>query len=75
MALTLWMMVTNKTAEPFTFGGRILVHESREDLEYLFPNQRLVPYKGSEGECMALVNHPDMAAVTFPLDPRDFWKG
>lgn len=68
------MLVTSK-GEPFTYGGRILVHESREELGYLFPNNRTAPYRGSEGDAMLLIDHPDMAAVRFPLNRKDFRHG
>lgn len=70
-AVTLYMMVTSK-GEPFTLGGLIIVHENRDEMEYLFPETRVVPYSIHEGAAMALRDHPSLASTTFPLDRKDF---
>lgn len=69
--LVLFMMVTTK-GEPFTLGGLIIVHEDRDEMAYLFPGTRVVPYTIHEGAAMALRDHPSLASTTFPLDRKDF---
>lgn len=61
-----------------TYQGRPLVHDNRADLEWLFPASRVVPVtdadlvRRSPLAPMPIAEHPDMAAVRWPLDPKDF---
>jgi hypothetical protein len=68
-------------AEPFSFGGRVLVHGDRAELEYLIPTHPVVELPGTTPEevaarlgvpVMLWKDHPDMAAITWPLDRRRF---
>lgn len=77
----MWVLVQHGNGEPFTFGGRLIVHGSREELEFLVPTHpaREVPGRSPEETAarlgiptMALKDHPDMAAVQWPLDRRRF---
>lgn len=70
-AVVLYMMVNTK-GDPFTLGGAIIVHESKEEMEYLFPGTRVVVYTIGEGAAMALRDHPSLASTTFPLNREDF---
>jgi len=69
------------TKEILSFRGRIVLHHDRRELEYLFPGEKVVMLRGyTREECaqlygrpaMLLRDHPDMAAVEWPLDPRRF---
>lgn len=69
------------TKEILTFNGRMVLHHDRRDLEYLFPGERIVMLRGyTRAECaqlygrpaMLLKDHPDMAAVSWPLNPKEF---
>lgn len=59
------------SGELLTYQGRVLVHDNRSELEWLFPNERVVPYDGTL-PTMPIAEHPDMAAVQWPLRKEDF---
>jgi hypothetical protein len=58
------------TKEPLSYKGRVIVHESREEFQYLFPNNRVVELPAYFGEDLTipLKFHPDMGNVKFPLE-------
>lgn len=73
MAFRLFAIAGRKTGDPVTFMERVLVHEDKAEMAYLFPNDRIVPFRpGPADLVMMLVDHPDMKAVRFPLDKKDF---
>lgn len=57
-----------------TYGGRVLVHGDRAELEWLFPGAavREVPPTFPEGQCLPVKFHPDLASVTWPLTREQF---
>lgn len=57
-----------------TFRGRVLVHDNRAELEWLFPGApvREVPSSFKADQCFAIEHHPDLAMVRFPLQRSDF---
>ena len=55
-----------------TFQGRALVHENREELEFLFPRHEIVEITGTEIPIMWVRHHPQCQSVTFPLDKSIF---
>ncbi len=59
------------SGELLTYEGRVLVHDNRGELEYLFPGERGVPYAG-DLPTLPVSEHPDMAPVTWPLNRKDF---
>jgi hypothetical protein len=62
------------SGSPLTYGGRVITHNNREEMEFLFPGARVVEI-GSlipPQDRIALSEHPDMAAVSFPLRREDF---
>lgn len=69
MAQRHWCLVGQVSGEVLTYKGRVLVHQNKEELEYLFPNNRVVPLPGYYGEdlTMQIKNHPDMDTIVFPL--------
>lgn len=68
------------SGELISYGGRILVHDNRRELEFLFPRMQIVDL-GVLGELaqadggrptMLLKDHPDMGNVLWPLE-RNRW--
>jgi hypothetical protein len=59
------------SGELLTYQGRVLVHDSRGELEWLFPGERVVPYDG-DLPTMSVAEHPDMAPIIWPLNRKDF---
>lgn len=62
------------SGELLSLGGRILVHPDRAELEWLLAGQRVVevpPHIPAE-QTMPWSQHPNMSAVRFPLERRDF---
>jgi hypothetical protein len=61
-----------------TYQGRPLVHHDRLELEFLFPASRVVPVTDRDLAArsplppMPIAEHPDMAGVSWPLDPTEF---
>lgn len=76
-------MVGRTSGELLSFNGRMLIHDNRAEVEWLFRDtiRAAVVLRGSTVEevahrygrpVMLLRDHPDMSAVRFPLDPKDF---
>jgi hypothetical protein len=67
-------LVGAASGELLSLDGRVLVHDSQAELEFLFPGARVVtlpPYVPPE-RTLPVSAHPEMASVRFPLDRRDF---
>jgi hypothetical protein len=64
-----WCLVGAVSGEILTYQNRALVHENKQELEYLFPANRVVPLPSYWGEELTfpLKDHPDMDTVQFPL--------
>lgn len=62
------------SGELLTYQGRVLVHNDRAELEYLLPGARVVRLTDGDlgAPTLPLREHPDMAAVRWPLDRKDF---
>lgn len=67
----LWALKT-VTGDVFTYGGAVLVHDNRAELEYLFPGRQTVDVSQSVLPKMMIRDHPGMAPVQFPLRREDF---
>ncbi len=77
-----WFAVKGRTSgELLSLKGALLVHPDRAELEFLIPGFRVVAVTGGTPEeisqhygrpVMRWVEHPQMAAVTWPLNRRDF---
>lgn len=52
--------------------GRVIVHTSRAEMEYLFPGTRVVAVSPEEGPAIPLAMVRGMEPVSFPLDRKDF---
>jgi hypothetical protein len=64
-----WCLVGAVSGEILTFRDRALVHDNKQEMEYLFPANRVVPLPSywGEGLTFPLKDHPDMDTVQFPL--------
>ena len=70
-----YVMVGLASGEAVSLGGRILVHHSRPEMEFLFPIGVRVVEIGPdipERDTMPLRDHPDLAKVRWPLRREDF---
>lgn len=77
----MWTVVTHATGEPFTLGGRLVVHDNRAELEWLIPTHPTRKLPGRTPEevsarlgipVMRLRDHPDLAGIQWPLRREDF---
>lgn len=57
-----------------TYEGRVLVHDNRAEMEWLFPGAtvREVPPSFRPDQCIPIGQHPQLVAVQFPLNRKDF---
>ncbi len=57
-----------------SFGGLVLVHDSREDLEFLFAGMKVVELgrQVPDQDTMSIKQHPEMVSVQWPLKREDF---
>ena len=64
------VLVGRTTKDALSYKGKILVHDSAEELQFLFPNERVAPLPSyvDDSLTMALKDHPDMQTVQFPLN-------
>lgn len=70
--MSLWALKT-LDGDVFTLGGAVIVHESRAELEFLFPHRETVDVTNSVLPKLPLKNHPQIAGViNFPLRREDF---
>lgn len=67
-------MVGGHSGQLLSLAGKVIVHDNRAELEYLFPNVRVVKLtNGSLGQpTMRLRDHPDCKHIRFPLRREDF---
>jgi len=65
----IYVIVGQKTGEPLTYKGQVIVHTSKAEFEYLFPESRIEPAPGwvLSSPTIKLEDHPDMNAVQFPI--------
>jgi hypothetical protein len=58
-----------------TFGGRVLIHDNRPEMEFLFTGDASVvecPRDIPPEQTLAIRHHPDLAAVQWPLTKEQF---
>jgi hypothetical protein len=62
------------SGELLSYGGLVLVHGDRAELEFLLADQRVVevPAHVPDGQTMPWARHPQMDAIRFPLNRADF---
>ncbi len=69
--MALWALKTI-TGDVFTYGGRVLVHDNRAELEWLFPYRDTVDVTESVLPKLSIKEHPQCASLTWPLRREDF---
>lgn len=69
--MSLWALKT-VNGDVFTYGGAVLVHDNRAELEFLFPLRETVDVTESVLPKMPIKNHPQCACLTWPLRREDF---
>jgi hypothetical protein len=72
-----YALIGARTGELLTYGGRVIVHDNRAEMEYLFPNRdRARVIRVTDGDLgqpvLQLRDHPSMSKVRFPLRREDF---
>jgi hypothetical protein len=68
---TWYGMVGPNSGDLLTYGGKVIVHNNRSEMEFLFKNVRIA--RVNNVDCaMKLEEHPGMANVSFPLNRKDF---
>jgi len=69
-----YAMVGPVSGEPLSYGGLILTHDDRAELEFLFAGVRVVELGGQipEYDCMSIKDHPDLVSTQWPLKREDF---
>lgn len=57
-----------------TYGGRIVFHTNRAELEFLCPFTRIVevPKDIPEGQTLHISHHPRYEGISFPLRREEF---
>lgn len=72
--MTRWGLWGVATRDFLTYGGRILVHDNRAELEFLVPGTpvREVPPSIPPDHCLPIRLHPDLATVQWPLTKEQF---
>jgi len=60
------------TGQILSYNGRAILHDDRGEMEFLFPAEKIIPVTCLENEFILLRDHPDMAAVKWPLRKEDF---
>jgi hypothetical protein len=63
-----------RSGDLLTYGGRVIVHSNKDEMQFLFPDARVVRVTDGDslGPTLRLKDHPGMAAVRFPLRREDF---
>ncbi|MCX4232806.1 hypothetical protein [Streptomyces ortus] len=64
----------SEKADLLSWGGKVIVHDSKAELEFLMRGARVVecPRDIPDDQTLPIRFHPDMATVTWPLDRRNF---
>jgi len=74
MLLSRYALAGNVSGELLTYNGRVLVHDDRAELEFLFPRTRVV--RITDGELgqpvMSIKDHPGLTAIRWPLNRGEF---
>lgn len=56
-----------------SYRGAILIHDNRDEMEFLFPGTKVCQFDGQIDAVMSIKNHPDLRHVRWPLRRADFW--
>jgi hypothetical protein len=60
------------SGELLSHGGRVLVHDNAAELEFLFPGTRVVELPPYIEATLPITQHPELAAVRWPLRKDEF---
>jgi hypothetical protein len=65
-----YVIIGRTTKDALTYRGKIIVHDNKAEMEFLFPYERVAPLPShvDESLTMALKDHPDMSGVQWPLN-------
>lgn len=74
MTATRWALEGARTRDLLTWGGKVIVHDSRPELEFLISGARIVdcPRSISPEQTIPLRFHPGFDGVTWPLRRDEF---
>jgi hypothetical protein len=69
-----YALMGEASGSALTYQGRVITHDDRAELEFLFPANKVVEVGGliPPQDRMRLRDHPGMGAVSFPLRREDF---
>jgi hypothetical protein len=76
--VTTWAITGHHTRDLLTYRGRPIVHDSREEIEWLLPSARVVPVTDRDLRArsplppLQLRDHPSLSHVRWPLDRAQF---
>jgi hypothetical protein len=70
--MTWWALKSKDAPGAITYGGHLLVHDNRAELEFLFPDRETVDVTETVMPKMSIKNHPQCAVLTWPLKKEDF---
>lgn len=64
-----YVLVGRTTKDALSYRGKIIVHDNKAELEFLFPNERVAPLPKyvDSSLTIALKDHPDMDSIQWPL--------
>lgn len=67
-------LVGARTRDFLTYGGRVLFHDNRGELEFLVPDTRVVELPPSipSDQTLPIRLHPDLVTVEWPLTKEQF---
>jgi hypothetical protein len=60
------------SGELISYGGQVLVHANKTELQWLFPHAEVVEIRPDAWPTMPVKDHPDMQTVRWPLRKEDF---
>lgn len=72
--MTRLALVGAVSGELLSYGGRVLTHGNAVELAFLFPGARIVtlPAHVPPEQTLPVPAHPELTAVRFPIDRKDF---
>lgn len=68
----MFALLSPVTGGVYSRDGAILVHDNREELEFLFPGRKAKDVTGTRLPTTQWANHPEMAGITWPLRREEF---
>lgn len=72
--MTLYAYVGPVSNELLSYQGRVLTHPDPGEMRFLMPAMRVIELPGADvgRPLMRLRDHPDLAAITWPLTKEQF---